>query len=238
MKICVFMSDNRKLSTDCETADYNSLSAVINYEYCKKHNYDFIYYRPYLYNENEITLNNCIDTNTKLFRHPSWSKILSTKLAFKLNYDYVVYIDSDCIFKNFNHPLENVIDSSGNDIIFINDRPWNVDKPNGGFYICRVCPESLLFLDDWFNYNLPFNNMNHAWEQCALWEIYVNYDIFLLDILATIEEEGQFLRHLTAGSKHICSSYLKNFIEINKIDFKKNILEIRCINYDTSENIF
>ena len=101
MKICVFMSDNRKLSTDRETADYNSLSAVINYEYCKKHNYDFIYYRPYLYNENEITLNNCIDPNTKLFRHPSWSKILSTKLAFKLTASFnklSSLIDSNTIY--------------------------------------------------------------------------------------------------------------------------------------------
>ena len=48
MHILVFMSDNRKLDKNIRSAEYNSLAAAINYEYCKKYNYDFIYYRPYL----------------------------------------------------------------------------------------------------------------------------------------------------------------------------------------------
>ena len=53
-RILVFMSDNRKLHGSLAGADYNSLVAAINYEYCKKHGYDFIYYRPYLNNKDEI----------------------------------------------------------------------------------------------------------------------------------------------------------------------------------------
>jgi hypothetical protein len=46
MRILVFMSDNRSIDPDIEKASYNSLVASINYEYCKKHKYDFLYYVP------------------------------------------------------------------------------------------------------------------------------------------------------------------------------------------------
>ena len=98
MKICVFMSDNRLLSNDINNANYNSLTASINYEYCKKYNYNFLYYRPYLDNKEIIDLYNCPDPNSSELRHAAWSKLLSTQLALQLDYDYIVYIDSDCIF--------------------------------------------------------------------------------------------------------------------------------------------
>uniref|UniRef100_A0A6C0IJ54 Uncharacterized protein n=1 Tax=viral metagenome TaxID=1070528 RepID=A0A6C0IJ54_9ZZZZ len=34
MKILVFMSDNRPITSDLYNSEYNSLVAVINYEYC------------------------------------------------------------------------------------------------------------------------------------------------------------------------------------------------------------
>ena len=73
------MSDNRNLEMDFKEAKYNSLAASINYEYSKKHNYDFIYYRPYLKDEENFNLTNCVDPNNITdLRHASWSKLLST----------------------------------------------------------------------------------------------------------------------------------------------------------------
>ena len=103
------MSDNRPLSQTMEKAEYNSLTAVINNEYCKKWKYNFIYYKPYFKEQKELLLYNCIDPNTNETRHAAWAKLLSTSLVLNLDYDYVVYIDSDCIFKNFDLSLEEFI---------------------------------------------------------------------------------------------------------------------------------
>jgi hypothetical protein len=133
------MSDNRNLDRLFIKANYNSLVASINYEYCKKHNYNFLYYKPYLVNKDEIKLFNCKNPITNNLRYAAWSKLLSTTLALQMDYDYVVYIDSDCIFKDFNHSIENFIQSYSNkDIIFFNNKPWGDNMPCSGFYICKV----------------------------------------------------------------------------------------------------
>ena len=92
MKICVFMSDNRPLAPNFEKADYNSLAASINYEYCKLYGYDFIYYRPYLKDPSVTVLYNCLDPNGEE-RHASWSKLLSTTKVLEGGDDYVVYVN-------------------------------------------------------------------------------------------------------------------------------------------------
>lgn len=50
----------------------------------------------------------CIDVNTKQLRHSSWSKLIMILEKIK-DYEYIVYIDSDCIFKNFEISLEDII---------------------------------------------------------------------------------------------------------------------------------
>ena len=239
MKILVFMSDNRPINKDYLTADYNSLIACINYEYCKKYNYKFIYYRPYLDDINSTDVLNCLDPNTKEKRHASWAKILSAKKSLKSNYDYIVYIDTDCMFKNFNQSLENFIYKySNHDIIFINSRPIHIELPCAGFFICKNSQKSEKFLNDWYNFNLPERNTVHPWEQDALWKIYNNYNIVSADLMAFYEEDGQFLRHLSKGEdgdKRI--SYPKKFIELNNIKYKDNIENMHTINYNTNENL-
>lgn len=233
MKILVFMSDNRILEKNIETANYNSLTASINYEYCKNHNYDFIYYRPYLDDINNIVLNNCIDPNTNTERHAAWSKLLSTKLALQLNYDYIVYIDSDCIFKNWNIYIEYIIKIGiNNDIIFFNNQPWNLNLPCSGFYICKNNLNTKKFLNDWYNTNISQNNISHAWEQNSLWAILSNYNIGLVDSLMFFEEDNQFLRHIGSCNSTDRIPYFQNFIKLKNINYS-NISEIISINYDT-----
>jgi hypothetical protein len=234
LKILVFMSDNRKLQNEFEEATYNSLVASINYEYCKKYNYDFIYYRPYLDSENNLSLYNCIDPNTKDLRHASWSKLISTHISLQLDYDYVVYIDSDCIFKNFNLSLEHFINQNIDiNIIFFSNHPWGAEKPNAGFFICKVSEYTKNFIIDWYNVDISKKNLKHPWEQDALWKIYELYNVIIVDNIMFIECDDQFLRHVCTNEAYNRLSYFKNFIDLNKIIFNKNILEIKNIDYDS-----
>jgi len=233
------MSDNRKLTNNTE--HYYSLAAAINYQYCKRHNYDFIYYRPYLTNKDTISLNNCIDPNTKMYRHPSWSKLVSTMLALELDYDYVVYTDSDCIFKDFSKSLIKFIEPyMDKDILFLHNKPYHFYKPCAGFYICKVGCYSMEFIKNWYNCNTPKTNMEHPWEQDSLWSIYNNYKTVTIDSMMFEEEDGQFIRHILIDNKNRISDnhhdrivYFQKFISEKNIDFESTIPQIKYIEYDT-----
>ena len=227
MKVLVFMSDNRYLENDIEKANYNSLVAVINNEYCKKHNYDFLYFIPTLNGSN--ALYNCVDPNSGELRHASWSKLLSTKICLEKEYDYIVYIDSDCIFKDFNFKIEGIIDDS--DIIFLNNKPWGDELPCAGFYICKVCDRTKTMIKEWYNYRIPEKNINNNWEQDALWNIYKNYNIKIIDSWMFKEDNKQFLRHICHIENNIRIGYFRNFIRSNNINY--NINDIKSITFNT-----
>jgi len=229
------MSDNRNLVKSSTEAEYNSLTAAINYEYSKIHGYDFLYYRPYLDNKEEIKLLNCKNPKTGKLRHAAWSKLLSTSLAFELGYEYVCYIDSDCIFKDFNKTLLDFINPySDKDIIFLNNKPWGDDKPCSGFYVCKINEGSKQFVKDWYDTSVPAKDVNHAWEQEPLWDIYTNYNVAIIDSWMFQEENNQFLRHVTANEKHCRVSYFTNFIKLKNIDYVNNIEAIRISEFDTN----
>lgn len=237
-RILVCMSDNRNLEKSFLDADYNSLVASINYEYCKTHKYDFVYYRPYFMKKDETKLRNCIHPITKNVRHASWSKLLSTSLALQMEYDYVVYIDSDCIFKDFSQSLEEFLKPySDKDILFLNNKPWGDTLPCAGFYICKVNEHTRCFIQDWYNYNIPEKDTTHAWEQDALWEIIRlprKCTIGIIDSWMFRETDQQFLRHIGSleGSNRI--PYFASFVQSKHIMYEKNIHEIQCIEFDTN----
>lgn len=233
------MSDNRKLQGTVHNAEYNSLAASINYEYCKRNKYDFLYYRPYLNDGDTTVLFNCKARSTNELRHASWSKLLSTVLALQLDYDYVVYIDSDCIFKEFNQTLEDYVKPYlEKDIIFLNNKPWGDTMPCAGFYICKVNEYTKRFLHDWYDVNIPQKNTQHAWEQDALWEIYEKYNIGIKDSWMFREEEGQFLRHVATHDSNNRIPYFSTFHTSKNIDYEKNISEIKVVHFNTDTIVF
>ena len=241
MKILVFMSDNRKLDTSMETADYPSFAASINSHYCKQHGYDFVYFHPYLYKKygpkhktmktisleqkgvvQDKYLYNCFDPITKEPRHAAWSKLLSTQRALQLPYDYVVYIDSDCIFKK-NQSIEEFIRPYSKEILFLNDKPYHYDKPCSGFYILKNTPATKKFVKDWYHVQLPEKNKEHAWEQSALLTIFEKYDVQLIDDWMFKEKRGQFLRHIGSFDAQGRIPYFKAFMKKHKIPFATDI---------------
>jgi hypothetical protein len=238
MKICVFMSDNRPLVDVFDRADYNSLAACINYEYCKMHSYDFFYYRPYLKDPGVISLYNCIDPNTGEERHAAWSKLLSTIKVLEREYDYVVYIDSDCIFRNFNISMESFIEPHADkDMIFLNNKPWGDNLPCSGFYICKVGDSAKESMKRWYGANWPAKNKKHPWEQDALWNMYKSMNIAIVDIWMFKEESGQMLRHIGSHEGFNRTPYFKNVIRANSIKYTENIKYITVVDYDTAGDL-
>ena len=232
------MSDNRRLNNNYKTTDYVSLCAAINYEYSKKHGYDFIYFRPYFKNKDKIELNNCVDPNSKAPRHAAWSKIITTQIALKGDYDYIVYIDSDCIFKDFNKRIESYIHDPSINLIFWINKPYTVD-PCSGFYIAKVNAVTKKIFKEWYEMNMPEYNTKHDWEQAALHALYKKHNIAMINELMFVEEPGQFLRHIGSGfgGEALRVPYFKKYVEENHISFTDDIDNIMVNNYmeyDTS----
>jgi hypothetical protein len=231
----VCMSDNRPLERCVESADYNSLVAAINQEYCNKHNYDFIYFRPYLNRVDNYSVYNCLDPLSKEERHASWAKLLTMSRALEMGYEHVVYIDSDCIFKTFEQSLEDYVKPYGDkDVVFMNNKPWSETLPCSGFFVCKVGPGAKQFLRDWYSVSIPYRNKNHAWEQDGLWSIYTKYNLAITDGWMFRETEGQFLRHIGKNDHALRIPYFKRFLESKQISFSTCVSKIHTVEYNTN----
>jgi len=149
-------------------------------------------------------------------------------------YDYVVYIDSDCIFKDFTQTLESYITrESEKDCIFFTNRPYNLDKPCAGFYCCKVTPAAKHLFVLWYSISNPATDRMHAWEQDTLWVIMDHFNMGLIDSPWFEESEGQFLRHVASLEKENRVPYFRECIRTNGIDFAAAIGEIPCFEYNT-----
>lgn len=231
MRVLVFMSDNRPLSDNIDTAEYNSLVAAINAEYCRRHGYRFIYYRPYLH-EHSIDIYNCRDPKNNAPRHAAWSKLLSTQKALSEDVDYVVYIDSDCIFKQ-DKPLDFILPVE-EDMTITNDHPFYDDRPCSAFYILKVNDASRQIVREWWHKHTPSRNVKPTWEQFALYRVWKKHRVRLIDNGSFFcESPDQFLRHVAYFAGHNRVQYFRNFIESNHIDYAASVAAISCVAFPT-----
>ena len=155
MKICV------TTIYDDNMLEIAKITAFDNFEkYCKLNKYDL-----------EV-----INIDYEKERPTSWYKILEVKKILESNkYDWVFFVDLDCLFMNMTTKLESLIDDD-NFIIFaansdIQDHPvpnkFGVNGVNGSQFLIKNCQLSLDFLDDvWSAIDLPADIVNeHDWEQ-------------------------------------------------------------------------
>lgn len=197
--------------------DYNSLTAKINSSYAKKWNYDFLY----------IKTEQCFSPKGSA-RHPAWAKLLSTKkVVLESNYELVVYIDSDCIFKDHNISIEEYLKIANNvenkplrqrTITFLNDIPWSDKLPCSGFYVVRG--KDVAIFEDWFNCELPDYDLKHPWEQKALYNTILSKwsnNIEIINDVMFLEKEGQFLRHIGSSEASKRIPYFENYIKVHNI---------------------
>ena len=116
-RILVFMSDSRDLDLERDSTNYLAMSTALNYNYAKRHGYDFIHFVPSIdwkkiESSYQVTLppqHNPHDPRLAIslfhpqlqqFRSISWSKLpimwyVSSELSQK--YDIALYLDSDAV---------------------------------------------------------------------------------------------------------------------------------------------
>jgi len=265
MKTLVFMSDNRPVTGEFITADYNSLAAVINYAYCKKHGYDFIYHQTYYKKmDNPLSLLTCVDLSGNP-RHASWAKLVSAMALANESYELIVYIDSDCIFKDQAKSIETYISiCKEREIVFLtnfmNGHSNGIPLPCAGFFAFKNNDRIREFLKGWYEMDLKERNTELYWEQDALWlfmyglparldflkELYdfkipnrkLNSAVAVIDDPMFTEVDGQYLIHVTHIVNHHRIPYFRNFILERGFDYGNlaaEILDGRFVQLDTSK---
>jgi hypothetical protein len=91
MKIGIVVSYNESYSDMAQVSVYRNII-----QYCLLHNYD-------LYVDTQIS--------ERMDRHPAWNKIIACIEALP-NYDWIFFIDTDCLIMNHSIKLESLIDDN------------------------------------------------------------------------------------------------------------------------------
>ena len=113
-------------------------------EYIQIHNYNISSYVN-LYNYKYTFYNKC---NENVY----WCKIYMVLDALKKNiYDYVVWMDSDTVIKNFNIDIGNILNSYSSDIFIGSDNNTEYDITNAGVFIIKNTQIGINFLNDCIN---------------------------------------------------------------------------------------
>jgi hypothetical protein len=248
MNVQVIMSDNRDVEFDLKNCEYNTLSAIINYKYSYRHKYDFKYFQP-LMNE-KVELANCLSPNKKP-RHAAWSKILSCIKVIEegCKYDFVVYLDSDCVFNYQETSLINYLDQSKNvlnenlninsNIFFMNNQPWHRFLPCSGFFIFRPNSTALDFFKSWYQQNQDDEyNLNHPWEQHCLQNYLSKTFQFEIidDWMFEDKKQNQYLRHIGRGNslRKTFFSKIVDTYELEKVKSNLNLIKESIVTYKTN----
>jgi len=259
-KILVIMSDNRDIEPNLEEANFVTWTTLTNYNYCKKHGYDFKYFLPSL-NPNWVNPSkrnsdkpyNCLSPSNQL-RHPAWSKILSTLKSIEQNkWDLIVYIDSDCIFTNQSQKITDYLRNSitihnqpldeNKLIYFLNNYPYGDEIACSGFYVIKNSSITKRFLKDWYlNDSNPVFDSTHAFEQVILNDYiipkYSEYIDIIDDIMFKRNGDNQFLSHISSGNtdrRELIVSICKRLDFINPLPILFDELKKLVYKFDTQE---
>lgn len=151
-----------------------SITNPVKQAYCFKHGYDFLFSTENLLPD----------------RHPSWGKLMVVRQVLP-RYDWVMWIDDDAMFANFEVDLETIIQFAQKmrprkqvAAIFAND----MEGINAGVFLVRNCVESMRIFDLWCDQATykKFANASN-WEQAVFNALYndvqsVRDGTFLVDM--------------------------------------------------------
>jgi hypothetical protein len=165
--------------------NYAHFAAINNYLYSTKHSYDFIVER-----QPRDTLNNWTWDSQKQ-SSVSWYKAELLKKHL-VHYDYILFIDSDAIFNNFDYTIENELVplvNSDKCIIFQEDiwESTNIGTQSGlvctGLIFVKKCQEAFAILDTWarapyVDQNcIPMRYIHPREQECIMYLMKTNKDI-------------------------------------------------------------
>lgn len=171
---------------------YWSLSLELNLRYCCSQQYDLTYYHLVdtfpIKGQTSVTgsvtnVASCVQAGVGP-REPSYCKLPAVADALSLDYDFVVFIDSDAYLNDFNATIPSLlakaqnIDAGADDsqigLYFAYNWPWNEDKPNGGFFIFKQTTPELRainrdILTHWWHHDEIAHN--GIFEQHSIWAL-------------------------------------------------------------------
>lgn len=162
-------------------------------EYIQIHNYNIKKYVD-KYNYTYKFYNKC---NENVY----WCKIYMVLDALKSNkYDYVIWMDSDTIIKNFDIDIGNILNKYSSDIFIGSDNNTRLDITNAGVFIIKNSIIGTQFL---------YNCINYVSEKC------LNNDGTLKGIWAATCYEQGVMNLLIADKYNIHTTILTNDIIFN-----------------------
>jgi len=248
-KIVALTSDNRKLNFN-QKLRYIEYCALINKSYFLNYNIDFFIVKiDNTLSSNLVSKKDCISGYSRSALSPkaaSWTKLLAIYSFFKSQYDYILYLDSDCIVNNHKIKPNFLIKNLHNkQALFYSDRPWNKKLPNCGFILMKNNTYNKIFIRNWWN-TFSKKNLSHPYEQYwfqNFWKknkqkVKKNFKL-LNDNICSLESDKQFIFHMTRDfrSKNKNNFFFKKCIKENGIKFRniKNSLKYCTIKINTNK---
>ncbi|KAL7533808.1 hypothetical protein ACHAWF_004628 [Thalassiosira exigua] len=179
----VIMYDTRSPLIEGGNYTFWKWSATLNFEYARRHGYDFIY----MLDENDQTIESnaasdglssvnkqlaqCIlrkDPSTTVPQSVPWCKLLAVAAAFDKGYELVVYIDSDAFFKSDAPSIATILkkyagpSSSGSlekPLWVPNNAPYSPTRANSGMQIWNhSVPTVRALLNQWWKLDFSAND--------------------------------------------------------------------------------
>jgi hypothetical protein len=241
-KIAIITSDNRDVKFNNKKNNYVELSALINLNYAIRNKCDFFFFKIIDdFNINYLNKKETLSSYSRLARSckaASWVKLLTIYSALNLNYEYIIYLDSDCIFNNQKININQIIRLlKKKQMLFYSDKPWNVDLPNCGFILLKNSYFNKSFIKSWWQ-TFSLKNLTHPYEQFWLQKFWLNNSkvvkkkiILLPDEICRLKNNKQFIFHMTSDFAKKRDHFFTNYIYKNKlnINFLKKKIKSKIV---------
>jgi hypothetical protein len=241
-KIAIITSDNRDVKFNNKKNNYVELSALINLNYAIRNKCDFFFFKIIDdFNINYLNKKETLSSYSRLARSckaASWVKLLTIYNALNLNYEYIIYLDSDCIFNNQKININQIIRLlKKKQMLFYSDKPWKVDLPNCGFILLKNSYFNKSFIKSWWQ-TFSLKNLTHPYEQFWLQKFWLNNSklvkkkiILLPDEICRLKNNKQFIFHMTSDFAKKRDHFFTNYTYKNKlnINFLKKKIKSKIV---------
>lgn len=206
-KVCVVMGDDRAVITgDRAKNSYSSLAYEINRRFCEKNGWDFRYER-YVLPKRPWGVWQGYSRVACEHRAPTWIKLLAVHSSLQRDYDYVIWIDSDCIFYNHDRSWDSILGKFSDPLLHLigwMDKPFHADKFCAGFFIVRNSQEVRNMLKTvWlsssrFSWAFPYEQHE---LNAFLAKSSSSFSLFLDEPMFELKSPNQYVLHV-AGFEH------------------------------------
>jgi hypothetical protein len=247
-KIVALTSDNRDLNFR-QKLGYLEYCALINKRYFSNYNVKFFFLKiENITNSNLVSKKDCVSGYARKVLSPkaaSWTKLLAIYSFFKSNYDYILYLDSDCIVNNHKIKPSSLIKNLHNkQALFYSDQPWNSTLPNCGFILMKNNNYNKVFIKNWWN-TFSKKNLSHPYEQHWLQSFWkdnkkkVNKNFKLVnENICRLVNDKQYIFHMTSDFRNQNKNnfFFKKYIQKNRIKFNniRNAIKNSTIKINTN----